>query len=275
MDWSKAKSWLIVLFAALNIFLIVMLVSAMKHSSTIDKSIVLNTAEIMNNNNIKVSAAQIPDKIPKLNSVEVANAVGVKEEFAELIFKDTPIRKSANRYESGSKSIVFEQSKFKYENAEPSDFEYEITQKNAVSAATVFLNMAKIGTNGANYELTQTNGVFTVKFSQKLDKYPLFDSYVVVTLSNKGVLSAEGIWFFAASDQDNVKSAASRVKPSTGAAIDFISNEERIKNGSDEIEEITIGYAIGETDEFRSSATAVPVWQFKTTDGHIYYFDAH
>ena len=94
-------------------------------------------------------------------------------------------------------------------------------------------------------------------------------------LSEKGVLSAEGNWFVPSYDQDNVKSAASRVSSEASAAIEFISNEQRIKNSSDKISEISLGYAAGDEEEYRALATAVPVWQIKTTDGNVYYFDAH
>lgn len=275
MDWSKAKSWLILFLAALNIFLIVMLVSTMTHSSTVDKDTIAKTVQVLNNNAIKVSVAQIPDKIPKLNSVEVANALESEEEFAKTILGNDATKSGASIYISGSKTVSFSQSKFTYENSYPESFNFDITEKNAGSVASAFLNDFKINTDHATHVINKTDNGFSVTFNQKLDKYPLFDSYITINLSTSGVNYAEGNWFFAGSDQDNVKTAASRVKPATSALIDFISNEERIKNNSDEISSVTLGYTTGDADEFRALATAVPVWQIKTSDGHIYYFDAH
>ncbi len=277
MDWSKAKSWLIVLFAALNVFLIIMLVSAVRHSSTVDKNTILKTVSVLKENGIEVTASQIPDKIPRLNSVEVKNAVSSKEEFALRVLKDGFEKQGANRYVSKTKTktLSFEQSKFIYADFAPSDNGLNITKKTAPSAAISFLNEIGITTDSAVYETVLTDSGFCVNFSQKLDKYPLFDSHIEVKLSEKGVLSAEGNWFVPSYDQDNVKSAASRVSSAASAAIEFISNEQRIKNGSDKISEISLGYAAGDEEEYRALATAVPVWQIKTTDGNVYYFDAH
>ena len=72
----------------------------------------------------------------------------------------------------------------------------------------------------------------------------------------------------------NIGGLDTRVLPATAVLIDFVSDESRLSNKSDKITEIAIGYTSGETSEFQSFASAIPVWRIKTSDGHFYYFDA-
>ena len=273
MDWSGAKNWLILLFACLNIFLIAMLISVSTHSSKLDKDTIEKTVEVLSNNGISVEKSVIPDKIPKLNSVEVSNAVADKDAFAASLLGND-FKKEGDKYFTDTKSVQFSQNKFLYTNSAPNENYSDINLKTAAEKASAFLSELGSSTASATNTAGENNGTYTVEFSQQLDKYPLFDSYITVKLSQDGVSLVEGSWFFTSSDQSSVTSAATRVAPSTSALIDFISDPTRIANNSNKITEISIGYTAGENTEYHTFASAIPVWRIKTDDGHLYYFDA-
>lgn len=273
MDWSGAKNWLIALFAGLNIFLIVMLISISTNSAKLDRQIIDDTVKILENNSILIDSSIIPDKIPKLNSVEVTNAITDKDLFASLLLGSN-YEKSENKYTFGTKTLHFSQSKFFYYDTSPNENYNDLTEANASVKVSAFLNNLNLSTESADYKTAYKNDIYTVELSQNLDKYPLFDSNLKVELSKNGISSIVGSWFYVSEDQSSVKTAATRVSPATAVLIDFISNESRISNKSDKITDITIGYTSGETAEFQSFAAAIPVWRIKTSDGHCYYFDA-
>ena len=273
MNWSKAKNWIIVLFIGLNIILIVKLVLISINSSTVDKDIIEKTVSVLNSNGINISEERIPNKIPKLNSVEVTNSIYDKDVFAKALLGNN-FKKYSDSYSAENKSLQFLQSSFLYTNTAPNDDFSSLTTENATDLASAFLSKVNIFTDSAVSSVTEKDGIYTVKYNQKLDKYPLFDSYITVMLSKEGITSIEGNWFSASNDQSSIKTAATRITPATSALIDFISDPSRIENGSDNIIEISLGYTSGEDSEYHTHAAAIPVWQIKTSDNNYYYFDA-
>ncbi len=279
MDWSKAKNWLILLFLSLNIFLIIKLVAISNHSSTVDKDVIKKTVSILNSNGINVSESQIPNKIPKLNSVEVTNNIPNKDEFAKLLLGDG-LEKDENLYKKGNVSLEFSKNHFSYTNPHPSgEFPFNeaflsINSENAIVLVSDFLTKLNLSTDSAISSLREQNDVYIVTFNQKLDKYPLFDSYITVNVSKNGILSVDGNWFSASSDQSTVTTAATRITPSTSALIDFISASDKSENELVEIADISLGYTSGDDSEYHANAVAIPVWQIKTSNNEYYYFDA-
>ncbi len=273
MNWSGAKNWLIALFAGLNIFLIIMLVSISSNAAKLEKHIISDTVTILKNNGVEIDETIIPEKIPKLNSVEVSNAVSDKDSFAKALLGDK-YKKGNAEYLADGKILRFSQSKFFYTNSSPDENYVAINEDNAAATVSGFLSGLSLSLDAAEYQVTNKNETYTVIINQKLDKYPLFDSKLTVAVSKRGIHSIEGSWFYVSQDQSRVESSATRVTPSTGALIDFISDSARISNKSNKITEITIGYTAGETADFKAYASAIPVWRIKTADGHSYYFDA-
>lgn len=273
MNWSKAKNWLILLFLFLNVFLIVKLVSLSTSSSTIDKKIIRDTVSVLNANNIFVSESQIPNKIPKLNSVEVTNSISDKNEFAKLLLGDG-FQKEDDSFKSGNKLLKFSKNQFFYTNSEPCENFSLITPENAERLVADFLERLNISTDSAISSVEEAGGKYVVSFHQKLDKYPLFDSFITAVANKSGILSINGSWFLASVNQSAVTTDASRIVPSTSALVDFISEPSRIKNKPVEIIEISLGYSSGNDREYHTNAVAIPVWQIKTSDNKLYYFDA-
>lgn len=273
MNWSKAKNWIIVLFIGLNIFLIAKLVLISINSSTIDKDIIEKTVSVLNSNGIKISEEHIPNKIPKLNSVEVTNSIYDKDIFAKSLLGNN-FQKHFDSYSAENKALQFSKSSFLYTNTAPNEDFSSLTKEKAADLTSAFLSKANIFTDSAVSSVMEKDGIYTVKYNQKLDKYPLFDSYITVTLSKSGITSIEGNWFSASNDQSSIKTAATRITPATSALIDFISDPSRIENGSDAIIEISLGYTAGDDSEYHTHAAAIPVWQIKTSDNNYYYFDA-
>lgn len=63
MNWEKVKTFLIVLFFAINVFLVGFMLNSVKITSSASKTVIEDTAAILNANNISISKEIIPYSI--------------------------------------------------------------------------------------------------------------------------------------------------------------------------------------------------------------------
>lgn len=71
MNWERMKSFLIVLFVAINIFLIAFMFNSVRNTTTVSKSVATDTATILGNNNIYIDSSIIPLSTDNPGSFEV------------------------------------------------------------------------------------------------------------------------------------------------------------------------------------------------------------
>ncbi|MBR2476739.1 MAG: hypothetical protein IKB50_01240 [Clostridia bacterium] len=71
MNWERMKSFLIVLFVGINIFLIGFMLNSVKNSSTVSKTVVADTTSILSDNNIYIDSNIIPLSTDNPGSFEV------------------------------------------------------------------------------------------------------------------------------------------------------------------------------------------------------------
>lgn len=71
MNWERMKSFLIVLFVAINIFLIAFMLNSVSNTNTVSKTIVADTVSILGSNNIYIDSNIIPLSTDNPGSFEV------------------------------------------------------------------------------------------------------------------------------------------------------------------------------------------------------------
>lgn len=71
MNWERMKSFLIVLFIGINIFLIGFMLNSVKNTTTVSKSVATDTVSILMNNNIYIDGRIIPLSTDNPGSFEV------------------------------------------------------------------------------------------------------------------------------------------------------------------------------------------------------------
>ncbi len=276
MNWSRTKTWLIILFIGLNLFLILTLVKNNIAISTVSEQAIQDTVAILARNGIYASPESIPRKMPALSAVEVYNTIADPEKIATaLLGGKANYHQESNQYMYGSAIVQFGGDNIRYTNINPSQSNVYTNEEKAIAAAKAFLTSAGFPLEKAEATLVRYDAKEAyVLFSQKLDSYPLLDSQFHVIITDKGVSTMEGCWFHIAAEQSGATGARGRVKEITSVLIDFMNDENR-SGQSNSIVNITLGYTTGDKNTYHKSVSALPAWRITTTDGRTYYYEAH
>lgn len=80
MNWERVKNFLIILFVGINIFLITFMLSSVKKSSSVNKSVVADTVSILNANDVSINENIIPSSISNPGTFDVV-AVNVDSSY--------------------------------------------------------------------------------------------------------------------------------------------------------------------------------------------------
>ena len=274
MNWSGAKNWLIVLFVSINIFLIFTIVKSDMRLSVIETQTIEQTVEIMRQNNIFVSADIIPTKMPKLGAIDAINSVTDFDEFAKRMLGEQVASLSGGHYASSTMRLSLEGDMILYTDSAPSDNIKELNSSSAQRYVTEWLQKRGFENNMLSSYVTENDNGYTVYINQKIDKYSLLDSYFEAHVTQNGITRLYGSWFVPSSGQTSFSNDTARVKPITSILLDFARDDARIKNGSNTISQIDLGYITGEKNTHHTFATAMPVWRIRCADGKEYFFEA-
>lgn len=276
MNWSRTKTWLIVLFIGINLFLIFTLVKENIAQSTISEKMVADTVAILARNGITIDEQIIPRKMPALSAVAVHNSIANQKTTAESMLGGKPNYKpDDNQYMRSTSVVQFSGDTFNFHNINPAQKNLYKNPEEATAYAKAFLEKAGMNTDKAQITIVSDNGgEIKLLFTQRLDSYPLMDSQLEVTVTPGGISTASGCWFYMADEQSGRGSAGGRVKEITSVLIDFISDSYRA-GSSTQITDITLGYTTGNKSSYHKSVSAMPSWRITTSDGRVYYYDAN
>ncbi len=276
MNWSRTKTWLIVLFVGINLFLLFTLAKENIAQSTISEQMVTDTVAVLARNGITVDAQLIPRKMPALSAVEVLNTVTDQKALAESILGGPAAYDAqTNQYLRSTAILRFDGDNIAYININPAQSNVYTDTQGAIDYAKAFFTDAGFDISKAQMQVKKQTGNETeLVFTQRLDSYPLLDSRLEITVTKRGVSKMEGCWFYMSDDQSGNSGASGRVKEITSVLIDFISDPYRA-GSSTEITSITLGYTTGNKNSYHKSVSAMPSWYITTSDGREYYYDAN
>ena len=275
MNWSRTKTWLIVLFIGINLFLLFTIAKENIAQSTISEKMVADTVAILQRNSITVDPKIIPRKMPILSAMEVVNTMTSADEIADaLLGGDATYDREDNCYLHGTAMVEVGGDSVRYTNTTPTHANAYQDEQSAIQFAKGFLtdagyNMAKAEAQILRYSDHEAHILLT----QKMDSYPLMDSQFSIRVTSKGVAGLEGCWFYMAEDQSGASGARGRVKEITSVLIDFMNDPNR-SGSSSTITKITLGYTTGDKMTYHKSVSAMPSWRITTADGKEYYYDA-
>lgn len=270
MNWSRTKTWLIVLFAAINIFLIITIITENAALSSISDSTIESTVNILAKNKITVKKETVPKKMPSLCSVSVVNSLADYDSGAER-FLGAGYEKNGNVYKKGSKTFTVNGDEFDFSDSHPDSATADFSAEYALDEALDILPTFGFDIKNADAYISYSDeNIADITVSQNLDSYPLLDSRIVVTISRKGLSEIKGCWFYLSEDQSE-SGQATRVKDSTAMLLDFMP---KISEKLD-IVDISIGYMTGDKSTFHKTATATPAWQITCANGLVFYEDAN
>ncbi len=237
-NWEKLKTFLIVLFIILNIFLLTVMQIDNAQNVNISDQTISNTINVLKNNNILIDKSIIPKKIVNLNAIELKNAVF-----------DSDFPKGYQKNADKTFSIM--------------------TDEKVNSASDIKKLLSNVGID-KNTEIVYNDN--TSRVNLKIGQYYVFDIGInIKETSGKTVIS--GNWYTNQS-RPNKSNNVSEIVPITGILIEF-ANQVKSDN-TIIVESITLGYYVPESkrnlDNINTSAT--PCYRIRTSDNKSYFYNA-
>jgi regulatory protein YycI of two-component signal transduction system YycFG len=278
MDWSKAKTILIIAFIITNALLFYNLEKDGPPSDNLSSLVaerIEDVEEILDERGISLPSG-IPPEMPEIASLEVAYYQMDKFLEAEA-FLGNDFNTEDDVFSKGSEVMrVLEGKMLIYENTEAIKG-LEPSLDDAVDIAETFMKEKELLLSDAILKSAiSENGLVELIYVQTAEDLPLENGRMELLISNLGVVRFERIWMEVIAVGD----VAMKVIPATKALLMAIETleERRIS----EIEEMDLIYLFDTKKTSLSkwqdikSGTALPVWRIDLPeDGGSIYVDAY
>lgn len=273
MDWGKAKSILIIVFIALNIFLMGN-ISLDKLSKGSQRDAIQSTQTILGNNGIRLTC-KIPDFDGTMGRIEIYDEpyFNIKRAAVKLMGSKTEIPDKIEpkwRLSDGKKEFVLEDAyTFKYTDNSPEQ-KWDVSRSKTVEKRVrKFLEDNEINASGFivdEYE-EMAGGHKRIAFRQKYEGLNIFSNTITVVVSDKGVSELE----CSARKPGKLEKNSAKVIPAYKILLTYFSD----LSGT-VITGIDIGYnmnreGIGEEEE----SNPKPVWRIRMEGAEAKLFDAN
>lgn len=254
MSWKNIKTFLIVLFLIINIYLIFSVNGfdfKKPNTSYVNKKTVSDTINILKNNyNIEINEQTVPESVDNIGIIDVTNIIYTDS------FKNS-------EYDFKTNGAAFE-----------ADIETDTYSYNENNSKIQMLNiLADIGIAKDFYalDIKKTDEGLVCIASEVLTPYPIFNGEIkAVFLPSK--VHITGTWYIAQSKND----LPSKMYDITGVLIDMASTMKKSDAASAKIINIGYGYYVSYYDKntVSKSSSAIPCYMIETDDGLKYYYDA-
>lgn len=273
MNWSKAKSILIIFFLLMNMILVFNIIYSANKATAITPEILNSTVEVLAKNDISIDENIIPRKIIDLPYVEVSNIIVSNDEFAKKLLPDG-YDVADNTYIGKNASLTINGDKFVFTADTPilSEITNTITADTAKKTALAILEKYSLALGKYQYSVEEVGQNFEVKFKKIINSTAVFDSEIKMILSKNGLTEISGSWFNE-SGAGGLFSKKIPLNSITGVLVEFILNEQRPKNNIT-VQELNLGYCTGDESIYHKSVVLTPVWEIVLSDNSRYYADA-
>ena len=268
MNWSKAKTILIIFLLCTSFILSYMLIGSKEKSMTINPQTVEHTINLLEKRGVKLSGDLISKRISNELIYNVENVISDYASFAETVFPSCiPSENDFYTAHDGIGTINFFADRFniKFPNGYPTSHKL----KSPSDKARAYLLAIGIDVGDAHVSVeNDAEGIFTVSFTNKLGKFQFFDCNIKAVLKGENIINVSGTWF----NQLDISPAQSGLKPLTSLLIDYSAHTKSFTNI--EITDINFGYSINEFGVYHKQSTVSPIYQIVTSDGKLFYIDA-
>lgn len=257
MSWKQIKSFLILLFVIINLYLIISTSgTAIRFNSVtvVDEETLEKTQSVISSNyNISFDEAKVPLKIHNLNIIDVTN----------FVYLDNA---SANeKYGLEIKGNVF--------NFIVNTDTYSYNEQNALLEITEILS--ELGISSENYKLDfkKTDAGLVCKAGGLVSDVPILNSQITAVFNPKKI-SIKGTWYIPNTNKIKSTDNSLRMSDITGVLIDAADRSPKGETTS--FENFVYGYYVSSYDENAVSkiSSAIPCYMIQTNNGLTYYYDA-
>lgn len=278
MDWSKAKTILIIAFIITNIFIIVVILREKPiEEPTITEDFIAYVEELLNEKNIGIKT-DIPDDIAYLNSMIVEFENIDSSTVNKFYFQNKGSIKndgSLNEIVNGNESILIINNKLMiYENQNEISNYDNLNLDKAIEIAENFLKKGNFSTS--DMELTyakEEKGVFYIEYSKVYEDVFVERAYTNFLIDKRGVKRFERLWL-------NTKELGDKkiyISTAPKALLNLLGMKD-VYNKT--ITEISLCYYFDpEKHEYieepgsTKQGKAVPAWRIQFEDGYKIFID--
>ena len=248
MNLGKVKTFLIILFLGINIYLIASNFVSTRFYE--DEATVANCIDVLKENSIELDKDIVPEYTVNLKGIDTENAAYTNVNVSA--------GKNSFKTKGNSFSCMFTP---KDKDAKPE------------KAVMDFLKENGFETEHMNFLEAKKEGVWYI--TCEISDYTIFDSRIKVTKSSDSYI-INGKWYEPKSDSVRSSNRQRNTVYITSVLVDMISNEEIMQNTPFKIEAIDYGYLAGLPygEAEHVSVTAVPYYRIKDNKGNTYYYDA-
>lgn len=270
MEWSKAKNVLILTFIILNIFLLVNL-SLSKFRGEVSKEAVANTVEILSKRGISVKC-DIPGYSSDTGMLENINNENYKLNIASKLLGNNnlnlmQLKKGKELVLGDRKLTVFDDDTLIYKDSSP-DFQLDIADQ-AETLKNIKKYLKSIGLPSANYDIDKLikspDNNITLTFVEKYKKFIIFDNYIEVSASNKGISGVT----VKLNRAGNITKNQKKIIPAYIVLLNNFSEKKKMV-----ITDIDFGFKKFVDDNDTRDLLDSPVWRIRSEDGGEWFYRA-
>ena len=248
MNWKNIKSFLIILFALINILLIINTINLSKAYILSDADI-SNTVLLLEKNNINIDKKIIPTSAKTYDNIHLT----------DLSFSDNKMHKyNIVQSDDGKINIKFKSNDI-INNKNTEKIIYNVLKENNFDTKDIKLRQSQ--SDALKFEMTSY-----------FDKLEIYDNHFDITI-NEDTIDFCGKWYTYDTEIINF-SQKNNIVYATSALAEFISIKPDT-NKKITITDISIGYKSEQDDSTNNikTITAVPCYRLTTDDGMVYYYN--
>lgn len=199
MDWSKAKTILIVAFIITNLFILLVLINERPvEEPTITDEFIGNVVEIINDKGIGIDT-EVPKDIPYLNTMIVEFEKIYSEELNKNYFNDNGIIKNGEGLKeilNGNESILIINNRLViYENTNERVLHKDIDMDKAIEISEEFIRRGKFSTSDMKLTyMEEEDGTFYLEYSKEYGDIFVERTFTNFQIDKRGVKRFERQW---------------------------------------------------------------------------------
>ncbi len=268
MNWSKVKSVMIIFLILVNLSLLSYIVFEEVRTNKRNAQMADTVTELLLSKNITVDKKLVADcaKTDSAESFYVDNIVSNYEAFAKTILGELTTV-AENSYKSELGSIKFKGDYFEATSSENKVlYEQKITTSNAQNVANKYLLSLGANINKADVQLTEENGTYTITYTKKINKLPVFATGLTIKMNESGIVRVSGSWYNAGSQEPSTVG----LKSISGVLVEYMNKT----TDKTEITDMQLGYSALNLDTYHESVFLTPVWKISDKNGGVFYIDA-
>lgn len=253
MNWKNIKSFLIILFLCIDIFL-VYITNVSHKSAVLSDENINDTVSLLRENDIYIDSNIIPKTVESYESIELSS----------LVFSDeSPVDKSLiDNFQDGTIKITL-----------PADTS-KINEQNAKSEILKILKNNGFDTRKILLEKAETDAGTSYIMTSEYKKIKLFNNSMKITVDND-FITLSGTWFKSES-ANPYNPNGKRGVYATSALIAYISyKEQNIGNEKITITDICFGYhaKFDKNNMSLKYISASPCYRLTDESGNVCYYN--